>query len=161
LCGFANGSFSTAAVRRWRRARREVSRSHPGLPMPAFRPMSNTRYEPRNSTYNNGPYYLGFEEIMGEEVLGVHLGLHTRVKWKGWFAKRGLRHYKWMESFAEELHQDASSEVFFEKIGWNFLEAEIRVQANASKFDVAAAQKRLAGKLRTGGPHTDPPVGDH
>jgi hypothetical protein len=107
-----------------------------------------------------GPYYLGFTEYLEDQAITVHLGFETSMKWRGWFARRGWIYYRWMESFAEKLHRDASSDAFFERIGWSALCTDLLVQNNLKNFDKEKAGRRLAETLKSSAPGKDSPVGE-
>jgi len=63
-------------------------------------------------------YYLEIDD--DEKISAYEITIFISMKFKitGFFSRAGWEYYQWLDSFLGTLNQEFSSDVFFEKIGW-------------------------------------------
>jgi len=77
-------------------------------------------------------FYVGKNPEKMRELL-VNISVDATIRRWGLFRNRGWNYYRWIDSFAESLERFASKDVFFERINWDALSAQLFVSNRRAK----------------------------
>lgn len=62
-------------------------------------------------------YYLGLS-ARKISALSLDMRIEVVLKPKAWFSIKGLRYFRWVDSFLREMEEEASEEEFYKRINW-------------------------------------------
>lgn len=95
-----------------------ISREHGELVITTKRFTSRVLVHVSGSAYPLPPLFKGMYVERDVEAVEVELVMKTEFTRAALFSGRGIRFYRWIDSFAAHLNEVASAERFFQRIGW-------------------------------------------